>query len=205
VLGDSISLSSGIGPVLGRYGYPVVGLVGQSVSDGYLTAHLTSQTAQDAPVWVIELGTNNSGAPGDVGRLAGWIDLIDSLRTPGDKQRVLWVTPYRPVSSDARSQSALDDFNGELARLAAQHAWLRLIDFATVAKAHTEWFDQDSALHVHPDANGQGALVAMIAGPDAVPAATSMPVIDATPTLAPDPSPEDSVAPEDQVFDNSTS
>jgi hypothetical protein len=203
VLGDSISLSPRIGPVLGRYGYPVVGLVGQSVSDGYLTTHLRSPAAQAAPVWVIELGTNNSGSAGDVARLAGWVDLIDSLRTPGDRQRVLWVTPYRPVSPDARSQSALDDFNAELARLAAQRPWLRLIDFAAVAKAHTEWFDQDGALHVHPDEDGQGALVAMIAGPDAVPAATPMPVINAAPPPAPAPSPDASLAPEDQVFDNS--
>lgn len=202
VLGDSISLSAGIGPVLGRYGYPVVGLVGQSVSDGYLTTHLSSPAAQAAPAWVIELGTNNRGDETDVARLTHYVDLIDSLRTPGAKQRVLWVTPYRPVSSTDRTQSALDDFTAELGRQAAQHPWLRLIDFATVAKAHTDWFDADAALHIHPDADGQGAMVALIAGPDAVPAKNPMPVINAAPTPTPQPTPTKSQPP-DPVFDNS--
>ena len=82
VLGDSISLSAGVGPVLARLGYPVMGIVGQSASDTYLRTHLSGATAQAAPAWVIALGTNNTADPADVARLAGWVELIDSLRSP---------------------------------------------------------------------------------------------------------------------------
>jgi len=205
VLGDSISLSAGVGPVLGRYGYRVVGLVGQSVSDAYLTEHLSSAAAQLAPSWVIELGTNNRGDGGDVARLAGWVDLIDGLRTPGQRQRVRWVTPYRPADhAGAPQESELDAFNGELARLAGERRWLRILDFATLAKANPEWFDEDAALHVHPDAAGQAALVALVAGTDPVPAA--VPLLPSNAAQAPEESPTPDPAFDndelDEVFDN---
>lgn len=187
MLGDSISLSAGVGPVLGRYGYPVVGRVGQSVSDAYLRTHLTSPTAQLAPGWVIELGTNNGGQEADVARLVHWIDLIESLRTPGRKQHVQWVTPYRPADFwDPSQGSELDAFNQELSRLAESRRWLRLLDFAALAKASPDWFIAD-ALHVHPNAEGEAAMVALIAGTDPVPVPHPLVPSDAAPEPTPDP------------------
>jgi hypothetical protein len=200
VLGDSISLSAGIGPVLARLGYPVVGRVGQSASDAYLTEHLSSLTAQLAPAWVIELGTNNRGDAVDVARLSHWVDLVDSLRTPGARQKVLWITPHRPAAYVGGSSAwNLDAFNAELSRLAGEHRWLRVLDFDVLAKEHPEWFDADAAMHLHPDAAGQAALVALVAGADPRPAATAASVTDAGNQPTADATP----APEDLVFDNS--
>jgi GDSL-like Lipase/Acylhydrolase family len=188
VLGDSISLS--VGPTLARLGYPVMGVVGQSASEAYLRTNLATPTAQAAPAWVIVLGTNNTADPADVARLAGWVDLIDSLRSPGARQKVYWVTPHRPPSYlGSKSRWTLDDFNTELRRLDEEHGWLRIIDFDAVAKAHSEWFDQDTAMHLHPDSRGQGVLVALIAGPDAVPVEIPAPLFTGPPTPSPEPEP----------------
>jgi hypothetical protein len=197
VLGDSISL--GVGPVLARLGYPVMGIVGQSASDTYLRTNLSTPTAQAAPAWVIVLGTNNTADPADVARLTGWVDVIDSLRTPGDRQKVYWVTPHRPPAyTGSKSTWNLDAFNAELKRLDALHGWLRVIDFDAVARAHPEWFEQDTAMHLHPDSRGQGVLVALIAGPDAVPVEIPAPLLTApVPTAA-------AGEPEPETFDNST-
>jgi hypothetical protein len=197
VLGDSISL--GVGPMLARLGYPVMGIVGQSASDTYLRTNLTTPTAQAAPAWVIVLGTNNTADPADVARLAGWVDLIDSLRTPGERQKVYWVTPHRPPSYiGSKSRWTLDAFNAELKRLDALHGWLRVIDFDAVAKAHPEWFDQDAAMHLHPDARGQGVLVALVAGPDAVPVKIPAPLLTGSPPATPE------AEQKPETFDNST-
>jgi hypothetical protein len=166
----------------------VLGVVGQSVSEAYLRTHLTGATAQSAPAWVIALGTNNTADPADVARLAGWIDLIDSLRSPGIRQRVYWVTPHRPPSYiGSTSRRTMDAFNAELKRLDAGYRWLRIIDFDAVAKAHPEWFEQDTAMHLHPDSLGQGVLVALIAGPDAVPVEIPAPLFSGPPAPSPEP------------------
>lgn len=197
VLGDSISLS--IANELSRFGYPVIGLVGQSASENYLRMHLSTPLAQAAETWVIVLGTNNSGSPDDVARLEGLVDLVDSLRTPGAKQQVRWVTPHRPEAYvGGRTAYDLDAFNVELSRLAGERRWLRILDFDVLAKANPDWFDADTAMHLHPDQRGQDALVALITGPAPVAADTPAVVIDGTPSLAPG-----STA-EPETFDNAT-
>ena len=174
VLGDSISL--GVGPLLARLGYPVVGRVGQSVTEAYLQAHLTTPEAQEAPAWVLILGTNNPGDATDVAQLDGWLDLVDELRATGAEQDVYWVTPYRdPRYSGGLSEQGLAAFNTELARQSADRPWLHVVDFATVAALHPEWFDADGS-HLHPDDAGYGVLAALIAGPDAVPLLTPAPL-----------------------------
>jgi hypothetical protein len=194
VLGDSISLSAGVGPVLARLGYPVMGIVGQSASDTYLRTHLSGATAQAAPAWVIALGTNNTADPADVSRLAGWLETIDSLRSPGARQRVYWVTPHRPPSYiGSKSRWTMDAFNAELKRLDAAYGWFRIIDYDAVARLHPEWFEQDTAMHLHPDGNGQGVLVALIAGPDAVPVEIPAPLYSGPAQPGPEP----------ETFDNS--
>jgi hypothetical protein len=199
VLGDSISLS--VGPALARLGYPVMGVVGQSASETYLRANLATPTAQAAPAWVIVLGTNNTADPADVARVAGWIDVIDSLRTPGARQKVYWVTPHRPPSYvGSKSSWNLDAFNTELRRLDDERRWLHVIDFDAVAKAHPSWFEQDTAMHLHPDSLGQGVLVALIAGPDAVPVDIPAPLLTSPPT----PEAQDEPVPEPETFVNST-
>ena len=200
VLGDSVILSPRVAPVLSAFGYPVVGLVGQGASETYLRTHLSSPEAQAAPAWVIELGTNNRGDATTVAQIEGWIDLIDSLRTPGAKQKVFWVTPHRPAAyRGGSSEYTLEAVNLELARVAGEHRWLRLIDFDAIAAANPTWFDEDNAMHLHPDEEGQAALVALIVGEDPVAASEPAPIITATPTAQPE-----VVEPSElPVFDNS--
>ena len=200
VLGDSVILSPRVAPVLSAYGYPVVGLVGQSASETYLRTHLSSPEAQAAPAWVIELGTNNSGDATTVAKVAEWVDLIDSLRTPGAKQKVFWVTPHRAAAyRGGSSEYTLEAVNLELARVATEHRWLRLIDFDAIAAANPTWFDEDNAMHLHPDEQGQAALVALIVGDDPVAASEPAPIITAMPTAQPE-----VVEPSElPVFDNS--
>jgi hypothetical protein len=185
VLGDSIAL--GVAPQLTRLGYPVVGIVGRSASEAYLRENLATPLAQQAPAWVIVLGTNHSGDPADVARLEGLVDVIDSQRTPGDRQRVYWVTPHRdPRYSGGMSAWSLESFGAELDRLAAERRWLEVIDFASTARLHPEWYDADAG-RLHPDARGQGVLAALIAGPDAVPVEIPAPLFSGPPSPSPEP------------------
>lgn len=187
VLGDSIAL--GVAPRLTGLGYPVVGIVGRAASDSYLREHLTTSLAQQAPAWVIVLGTNNRGDDADVARLEGLIDLIDSLRTAGDRQRVYWVTPHRdPRYAGGMASWSLEAFGAELDRLAGERRWLEVIDFAATARLHPEWYDADAG-RLHPDVRGQGVLAALIAGPDAVPVEIPAPLFSGAPTGIPEPEP----------------
>lgn len=190
VLGDSISLS--IAPALSRLGYPVTGKVGQSASTAYLTEHLSSSAAQDAPAWVIVLGTNNPGSVDDVERMKEWIRTIRELRTKGARQDVYWVTPHRPEAyTGGMSRWTLDDFNARLHDLAASREWLTVLDFAATADDNAAWFEQDGQ-HLHPDADGQAHLIELIAGLEARPVDSPAPIT----TIAP-PKPSPSATPED--------
>jgi hypothetical protein len=194
VLGDSISL--GIAAELSRYGYPVIGLVGQSATASYLRMHLSTPLAQAAEAWVIVLGTNNSGSPADVAMLEGLVDVIDGLRTPGNKQQVRWVTPHRPPSYiGTKTSYNLDAFNAELSRLSSENRCLRVLDFDVLAKANPDWFDADTSMHLHPDSRGQAALVDLITGPVPRPAESPAVVLDGAPRPT---------ASEPETFDNST-
>ena len=174
VLGDSISL--GVAPFLARLGFPVVGRVGQSATEDYLRTYLSTPQAQEAPAWVLILGTNNPGDPADVARIGDLLDVVDSLRDPSSPQDVFWVTPYRdPRYSGGLSDNTLDAFGAELATQASARPWLHVVDFAAAAAFHPEWFDDDGS-HLHPDDRGYGALAALVAGPDAVPMLTPAPV-----------------------------
>lgn len=179
VLGDSISLS--IAPELSRLGYPIVGKVGQSASVPYLIEHLSSPAAQQAPAWVIVLGTNNAGDEEDVEEVREWVRTIRELRTKGAKQDVFWVTPHRPETyRGGMSAWTLQDLNARLHELAAERDWLTVLDFATTAEQRLEWFEQDGQ-HLHPDERGQAHLVELIAGID--------------PVLVDDPAPITTIAP----------
>lgn len=165
VLGDSIILSPGVGPVLQQRGYVVAGTVGQGVSSGYLTENLLTMEAQGAPAWVIELGTNNPGDPATVAQLEGWIDLVDTLRSELLPQDVYWVLPHRPAQYvGAMDAYPLDAFSAEIQRLADERTWLTTLDYASAAQANPQWFDADNAMHLHPDEVGQDYLVRLIAG-----------------------------------------
>lgn len=188
VLGDSIAL--GVAPQLTRLGYPVVGIVGRAASETYLREHLATPLAQQAPAWVIVLGTNNRGDDADVAGLEGLIGVIDSLRTPGARQRVFWVTPHRdPRYAGGLAGWNLAAFGAELDRLAGERPWLEVIDFAATAQLHPEWYDADAG-RLHPDGRGQGVLAALIAGPDAVPVEIPAPVFSGAPSPPPGPEPE---------------
>jgi hypothetical protein len=159
LLGDSIGLS--IAPTLSSYGYPVVAIVGQSLSEAYLREYLSGDTAQAAPAWIIELGTNNRGDAADLARLPSLLDVVDSLRA---RQQVYWVLPFRsPDYRGGLSAWQLDAFNAEVRRLADERPWLSVLDYATLAQQNPAWFADDAA-HLHPDEQGQDALVHLIAG-----------------------------------------
>lgn len=165
VLGDSISLS--IAPGLSRLGYDITGKVGQSASVEFLRTHLTSPAAQEAPAWVIMLGTNNRGDESDLVDLRSWIREIRTARDGRPRQHVYWVTPHRPEEyRGGMSTHTLDALNDALRAEAAQRPWLTVLDFDQIAREHPEWFAQDGA-RLHPDADGQAALVDLIAGPGA--------------------------------------
>ena len=165
VLGDSISLS--IAPDLSRLGYPVTGRVGQSANVEFLQAQLSSATAQQAPAWVIVLGTNNRGDADDIARLDDWLSTIHRLRSGKPRQHVYWVTPHRPVEYNGGLRNYdLGEFNAALMDAAEQRRWLDVLDFTSAASANPEWFAQDGA-RLHPGDDGQAALVDLIAGPDA--------------------------------------
>lgn len=184
VLGDSISLS--IAPALSRLGFPVTGRVGQSASDEYLRAQLSTPTAQESPAWVIVLGTNNRGDETDLERLDGWLRTIRAARSGKPRQPVFWVTPHRPEEySGGMSTHTLDAFNEALREEARLRPWLHVLDFATLAEQNPQWYALDGA-RLHPDEEGQQALVTLIAGADA-PVANSPAPITEIPRPTPSP------------------
>lgn len=165
VLGDSISLT--VAPTLSRLGYPVTGRVGQPATSEFLRQHLTSTTAQEAPAWVIVLGTNNRGDEADIARLDEWLSTIKGLRNGRPRQQVYWVTPHRPEEyTGGLREHDLDAFNEALRAAAAERRWLHVLDFSTPAEENPEWFAQDGG-RLHPGDDGQAALAALIAGPEA--------------------------------------
>jgi len=194
VLGDSISLS--IAPDLSRLGYPVTGRVGQSANAEFLQAQLSTVTAQQAPAWVIVLGTNNRGDTDDIARLDEWLRTIHRLRSGKPRQHVYWVTPHRPAEYDGGLRNFdLGEFNAALKEAADQRRWLDVIDFTSAATAHPEWFAQDGA-RLHPGVDGQAALIDLIAGPDAPLADQSRAITTLT---WPTPTPEPEVADEEPM------
>lgn len=195
VLGDSISLS--IAPALSRLGYDTVGKVGQSASVEYLRTHLASPTAQEAPAWVIMLGTNNRGDENDLADLRSWIREIRTAREARPRQHVYWVTPHRPDEYDGgMSTHTLDALTDALRAEAARRPWLTVLDFDALAQEHPEWFAQDGA-RLHPDADGQAALVDLIAGPGAPTAASAGSIVEVP---RPTPSPSAPEAADEPVF-----
>lgn len=195
VLGDSISLS--IAPALSQLGYDIIGKVGQSASVEYLRTHLASPTAQEAPAWVIMLGTNNRGDENDLADLRSWIREIRTAREARPRQHVYWVTPHRPDEYDGgMSTHTLDALTDALRAEAARRPWLTVLDFDALAQEHPEWFAQDGA-RLHPDADGQAALVDLIAGPGAPTAASAGSIVEVP---RPTPSPSAPEAADEPVF-----
>lgn len=194
VLGDSISLS--IAPALSRLGYDITGRVGQSASVEYLRTHLASPAAQEAPAWVIMLGTNNRGDESDLAELRSWIREIRTAREGRPRPHVYWVTPHRPPEyRGGMSTHTLDALTDALRAEAARRPWLTVLDFDVIAREHPEWFAQDGA-RLHPDADGQAALVDLIAGPGAPQAESAGSIVEiARPTPPPSP-PEPADEPE---------
>lgn len=197
VLGDSISLS--VAPTLSRLGYPVTGRVGQPITTEFLRQHLASSTAQSAPAWIIVLGTNNRGDETDIARLDDWLATIKDLRSGRPRQQVYWVTPHRPAEyRGGLREYDLDPFNDALDAAAQERRWLHVLDFSAMADLHPEWFAQDGG-RLHPGDDGQAALAALIAGPDAAPADQPRAITELswpTPTPTPTPTPESEGIPE---------
>lgn len=187
VLGDSISLS--VAPTLSRLGYPVTGRVGQAANSDFLRQHLASSTAQAAPAWVIVLGTNNRGDEADIARLDEWLATIKGMRNGRPRQHVYWVTPHRSDEYNGGLRDHdLDPFNAALQAAADERRWLHVLDYSTPADENPEWFAQDGA-RLHPGEDGQAALAALIAGPDA-PLADQPRAITELTWPTPEPTPE---------------
>lgn len=199
VLGDSISLS--IAPALSLLGYPVTGKVGQSAATPYLSEHLSSPEAQQAPAWVIVLGTNNPGDEEDLASVEEWLRTIRSLRSPG--QEVFWVTPYRPSTyTGGMSAWTLDALSERLRAEGIARPWLTVLDYASIAQE--EWYALDGQ-HLHPDAVGQAALVNLIAGVGAPPADRPAPITTIAPPPRPEPGTGDPTPVEDESMEFSNS
>lgn len=163
----------------------------------YLRTHLASPTAQEAPAWVIMLGTNNRGDENDLADLRSWIREIRTAREARPRQHVYWVTPHRPDEYDGgMSTHTLDALTDALRAEAARRPWLTVLDFDALAQEHPEWFAQDGA-RLHPDADGQAALVDLIAGPGAPTAASAGSIVEVP---RPTPSPSAPEAADEPVF-----
>ena len=201
VLGDSISLA--IAPALSRFGFSVTGKVGQSAREEFLREQLSTPAAAAAPAWVIVLGTNNRGDQADIDALVPMAQAINDLRT--SKQDVYWVTPHRPASyTGGMSTHDLGAFADELKRMDGHREWLRVLDYAALAHENPQWFEADGQ-HLHPDADGQSALINMIAGPHPIEVTAPGAITDLTVTApAPAPSSESpsEVDYEEFVFEN---
>ena len=93
---------------------------------------------------------------------------------------------FRSDYRGGMSAWTLDAFDAELARLADERPWLSVIDYASLARRNPQWFAADGA-HLHPDAVGQAALLALIAGPAPQPAETPAPIVSGSPSPTPAP------------------
>ena len=151
-LGDSLSV--GTDPHLRRQlrGYRIVRLydVGLHASEA---AAIVVRTSRSLPsVLVVSAGTNDD--PRIVS--AFWRAVSDVLRAAGGDRCVVWPTIARPPAAGA----SYGGLNRALARIAARHSNLVLVEWVKLVRRNPGWLSGDG---VHVSAAGYRARAAAIA------------------------------------------
>lgn len=139
---------------------------GQGTRSG-LSVLTSDPQAQAAGTWIVELGTNDGfdGGTGHIPDPAGTqrADLAaigKVMKAAGPDRPVHWVNVYRPTAGPPES----DPMNLALQTAAGRYSNLKVLDWASQAKAHDpQWFTMDSRLHIHPDADGNKAMATLMA------------------------------------------
>jgi lysophospholipase L1-like esterase len=152
-LGDSLSV--GTAPYLARQlrGYRIDRIhdVGLHADDA---ASVVSRLRRRLPpVLVVSAGTNDD--PRIVSAFSRSIS--DVLSAAGSGRCVVWPTIARPPAVGATYAG----LNRALARAAARHANLVLVDWVGMVRRHPGWLSRDG---VHVSAEGYGARARVIAG-----------------------------------------
>lgn len=152
VVGDSLGV--GTEPFLPRLlrGRQVSQQVTVSRSTSNGLALLRERAGSLPPIIVVSLGTNDGPAPAPFRALVERV-----LATASPRRCVVWATIVRPGRMGGYSWSAL---NQVLARAAARHPNLRLVQWATLVNAHPRWLAPDG---VHTTVRGYRARAAAIA------------------------------------------
>ena len=152
VVGDSLAV--GTKPYLPRFlhGWRIRSSVSISKHAPQGAAELARRGHSLPPVVLASLGTNDD--PHATGGFEAAVR--KSLRAAGKHGCIVWPNIVRPAVGGATYAG----FNNVLARLAARHDNLRLVDWAAMAAHNRGWFGDDG---VHPDATGYTARARAIA------------------------------------------
>lgn len=152
VLGDSLGV--GTRPYLPRYlrGWRVRSSVSISKHAPEGASELARRHRGLPPVVVASLGTNDD--PHAVSSFEAAVR--KSLRSAGKHGCIVWPNIVRPAVGGATYAG----YNKILARLAAKHDNLRIVDWAAMVAHNRTWIGDDG---VHPDATGYMARARAIA------------------------------------------
>jgi lysophospholipase L1-like esterase len=151
-LGDSLSV--GTDPYLRRQlrGYRIDRLYDVGLH-AHEAAAIVARTSPSLPsVLVVSAGTNDD--PRIVS--AFWRAVSDILRAAGSDRCVIWPTIARPPAAGA----SYDGLNRTLARIAARHSNLVLVDWVRLVRRNPGWLSRDG---VHVSVAGYRARAAAIA------------------------------------------
>jgi lysophospholipase L1-like esterase len=151
-LGDSLSV--GTDPHLRKQlrGYRIDRLYDVGLH-AYEAAAIVERTTPSLPsVLVVSAGTNDD--PRIVS--AFWRAVADILRAAGGDRCVVWPTIARPPAAGA----SYDGINRALARIAARHSNLVLVDWVKLVHRNPAWLSRDG---VHVSVAGYRARAAAIA------------------------------------------
>jgi hypothetical protein len=188
VVGDSLTagLINDLGSRLGDVGFGglrVDAVVSRrmtkssSVSSGVSAIRTARSAGFDPTNWMIALGTNDFYESSSVMERM----INDVMNEIGSGRQVIWVNVWMfayPADS-AR-------FNTALARVDAQRSNLRVIDWASSARAHPNWFSGDGVHYTNEGLRNRNA--AMVRGALDLPAAPQpIPPIEPTQPLPPAP------------------
>lgn len=151
-LGDSLSVGTApyLQARLGRYRIEAVHDVGLHAYDAAAMVERSRRTLP--PVLVVSVGTNDD--PRIVSTFIRSVSRV--LDTAGSKRCVVWPTIVRPPAVGA----SYDGLNRALARAAARHPNLVLVDWVGMVGRHPRWLSNDG---VHVNASGYRARASAIA------------------------------------------
>jgi lysophospholipase L1-like esterase len=151
-LGDSLSV--GTAPYLRRKlrGYRVRELYDVGLHAYDAAAIVSHLGASLPPVLVVSAGTNDD--PRIVSTF--WRSVVKVVTAAGPRRCVVWPTIVRPAAVGA----TYEGLNGALARVAARHASLVLVDWVGMVRRNPQWLSPDG---VHVSVAGYRARAAAVA------------------------------------------